>query len=105
MLRAFEAFAIGLQAVAQVVLEQPRHHLHARLMPVPAQRGDEVALAPGRPQQWRFGITTRRGFDERLHIRQQGRILLRRLLAIRPRLAHARLPRAASTRVRSGAAP
>jgi hypothetical protein len=45
MLRALESLAIGLQAVAEL-LEQPRHHLHARLMPLLLQRRDQVAQNP-----------------------------------------------------------
>ena len=48
MLRAFEPLAIGLQTVAEL-LEQPRHHLHARLMALRAERRDDVALAARRP--------------------------------------------------------
>ena len=66
--------AIGLQAVAQFP-EQPGHHLHTRLMALLRQCRYEVALAARRPPQRRLGIAPRRGFDQRLQVRQQGRIL------------------------------
>jgi hypothetical protein len=94
MLRAFEALAIRLQTVAQP-LEQPRHHLHARGVPVVRERGHEVALAPRGPQQRRLRIAARRRLDERLQIGEQRRVFLRRQLpsAARPTTAGGRQSR------------
>jgi hypothetical protein len=80
MLCPFETLAIGLQAVAEL-LEQLRHDRRACLVPLFSQRDDKVPLAARGPQEGRLGVAARRRFDQRLEVRQQRGILLRRLLA------------------------
>lgn len=75
-----QPLAIGLKTVPQL-LEQSRYHLHARLMASLLQCLDDISLASRRPQQGRLRVTTRRGFDQLLQVREQRRVFLRRLLA------------------------
>src|SRR5437667_12338616 len=70
---ALFGFAVGLQAVARRI-EQFGHQGAAHLVALRLQRLRQPAHAPAGPPQRRFRIPAGRWFDQRLEIRQQGRV-------------------------------
>src|SRR6201997_1447424 len=82
---ALFGFAVGLQAVARGI-EQFGHQGAAHFVALRLQRLRQPSHAPAGPPQRRLRITAGRRFDQRLEIREQGRVLANRRLAPRPRL-------------------
>src|SRR5206468_6844916 len=76
--------AVGLQAVARRI-EQFGHQGAAHLVALRLQRLRQPSHALAGPPQRRFRIPAGRWFDQRLEIREQGRVLANRRLAPRPR--------------------
>src|SRR5205807_3720186 len=81
---ALLGLAVGLQAVARRI-EQFGHQGAAHLVALRLQRLRQPAYALAGPPQRRFRIPAGRWFDQRLEIREQGRVLANRRLAPRPR--------------------
>src|SRR5437870_9085966 len=70
---ALFGFAVGLQAVARRI-EQSGHQGAAHLVALRLQRLRQPTHAPAGPPPRRFRIPAGRWFDQRLEIRQQGRV-------------------------------
>src|SRR5208282_3151200 len=81
---ALLGLAVGLQAVARRI-EQFGHQGAAHLVALRLQRLRQPPHALAGPPQRRFRIPACRWFDQRLEIREQGRVLENRRLAPRPR--------------------
>src|ERR1700757_4433696 len=80
---ALFGFAVGLQAVARGI-EQFGHQGAAHFVALRLQRLRQPSHAPAGPPQRRLRITAGRRFDQRLEIREQGRVLANRRLAPPP---------------------
>src|SRR5436190_1608348 len=81
---ALLGLAVGLQAVARRI-EQFGHQGAAHFVALRLQRLCQPSHALAGPPQRRFRIPAGRWFDQRLEIREQGRVLANRRLAPRPR--------------------
>src|SRR6201997_1607363 len=81
---ALLGLAVGLQAVTRRI-EQFGHQGAAHLVALRLQRLRQPSHALAGPSQRRVRIPACRWFDQRLEIREQGRVLANRRLAPRPR--------------------